>query len=60
VDFKQMGVGGIDSWGPTALMRYSLPYGAYAYAFRLRPLRPGDDPAALGRALRAEARRIVP
>lgn len=52
VDFKQMGVGGINSWGPTALMEYSLPYGPYAYTFRLRPLRPGDDAAVEGRTLR--------
>lgn len=40
VDYRQMGVGGIDSWGPTALPRYSLPYGAYDYRFTLRVLRP--------------------
>jgi len=40
VDFGQMGVGGIDSWGPTALPEYSLPYGRYEYRFRLRPVRP--------------------
>jgi beta-galactosidase len=60
VDFEQMGVGGIDSWGPTALMKYSLPYGAYSYAFKLRALRPGEDAATLGRALRGGERKIVP
>jgi beta-galactosidase len=39
VDLHQMGVGGIDSWGPTALEEYSLPYGAYDYRFRLIPVR---------------------
>ncbi len=34
-----MGVGGINSWGPTALEEYSLPYGAYDYRFRIKPLR---------------------
>ncbi|MGD8497207.1 MAG: glycoside hydrolase family 2 TIM barrel-domain containing protein, partial [Gemmatimonadales bacterium] len=42
VDGGQMGVGGIDSWGPTALPRYSLPYGEYEYQFTLRALRPRD------------------
>jgi beta-galactosidase len=52
VDFKQMGVAGIDSWGATALPRYTLPYGPYGYSFRLRPLRPGEEAAVEGRALR--------
>ncbi len=60
VDFKQMGVGGVDSWGTTALPRYSLPYGPHAYTFRLRPLRPGDDAPALGRALRARRPGLTP
>jgi hypothetical protein len=34
-----MGVGGITSWGPTALPKYSLPYERYNYRFILRPLR---------------------
>ena len=44
VDLMQMGVGGITSWGPTALPRYSLPYGAYRHRFILRPFSPGDGP----------------
>jgi beta-galactosidase len=43
VDDRQMGVGGINSWGPTALERYSLPYASYEYRFTLRALRPADD-----------------
>jgi len=47
VDFRQMGVGGITSWGPTALPEYSLPYENYRYRFILRPItgsenRPGE------------------
>jgi beta-galactosidase len=42
VDYRQMGVGGINSWGPTALERYSLPYQPYRYRFRLRPFGPSD------------------
>lgn len=42
IDFKQMGVGGINSWGPTALPDYSLPYRAYRYSFTLRPYSSSD------------------
>jgi len=44
VDLMQMGVGGITSWGPTALPRYSLPYGPYEYRFTLRPFTTEDGP----------------
>jgi len=44
VDLRQMGVGGINSWGPTALPEYSLPYGAYHYRFILRPLSSAAPP----------------
>ena len=44
VDLMQMGVGGITSWGPTALPLYSLPYGPYRYRFILRPFIPEDGP----------------
>jgi beta-galactosidase len=43
VDFLQMGVGGINSWGPTALPKYSLPYENYRYRFILRPITASDD-----------------
>jgi beta-galactosidase len=43
VDFLQMGVGGITSWGPTALPKYSLPYEDYSYQFILRPITAADD-----------------
>jgi len=43
VDFRQMGVGGITSWGPTALPEYSLPYENYSYRFILRPITASDD-----------------
>ncbi len=36
VDFRQMGVGGIDSWGPTALPEYSLPYGRVRVSVQAR------------------------
>jgi beta-galactosidase len=50
IDYRQMGVGGVTSWGPTGLPRYSLYYQEYSYAFRLRPFNRSDgDPAALAR-----------
>ncbi len=53
VDDRQMGVGGVNSWGPTALPEYSLPYGEYRYRFVLRGLAAGDDAVVVARALRA-------
>ena len=50
VDLRQMGVGGITSWGPTALPKYSLPYENYSYSFILRPVTGSDDrPGKLAR-----------
>jgi len=50
IDYKQMGVGGINSWGPTALPKYSLPYREYRYRFLLRGIARGDGtPDELGR-----------
>jgi beta-galactosidase len=46
IDYKQMGVGGITSWGPTGLPRYSLYYQEYAYSFQLRPFSVEDGPPA--------------
>jgi beta-galactosidase len=50
VDLRQMGVGGITSWGPTALPKYSLPYEDYRYSFILRPMAEDENnPAELAR-----------
>lgn len=35
-DLRQMGVGGIDSWGALPLDPYMLPYGEYTFEFILR------------------------
>ncbi len=43
VDFKQMGVGGDNSWGAKTHAIYSLPYRQYSYSFILRPLREGQN-----------------
>jgi beta-galactosidase len=40
LDYKQMGVGGDDSWGARTHPEYTLPAKAYSYRFRLRPYTP--------------------
>jgi beta-galactosidase len=37
IDYKQMGVGGDDSWGARTHPEYTLPAKPYSYSFRLRP-----------------------
>jgi beta-galactosidase len=50
LDWKQMGVGGDDSWGALAHEPYRLPAQAYQYRFRMRPyLITEQSPARLGR-----------
>jgi beta-galactosidase len=50
VDLRQMGVGGINSWGPTALPEYSVEYLEHRHEFRLRPFAPSDGgPETLAR-----------
>jgi len=63
VDQRQMGVGGTNSWGTTALDEYSIQYGELRYSFLMQPLKPGGAPAAeLARRLRASERRgpVIP
>jgi len=43
IDYKQMGVGGDDSWGARPHPKYSLPAQEYSYKFRLRPVTKKDD-----------------
>ncbi len=37
VDFKQMGVGGDDSWGAYPYPQYMLPFASYKYSFHWKP-----------------------
>lgn len=46
LDFRQMGVGGDNSWGALPHEPYQLPARPYAYRFRLRPISPADPPPA--------------
>jgi len=43
LDYKQMGVGGDDSWGARPHAEYSLPAQEYSYKFRLKPILKKDD-----------------
>ena len=50
LDYKQMGVGGDDSWGARPLDKYMLFPKGYVYKFRLRPIsKDEDNPMTLSR-----------
>lgn len=49
VDYRQMGLGGDDSWRSTAHPQHLIWPTRYQYGFVLKPLKPGEDPAALAR-----------
>lgn len=38
IDYKQMGVGGINSWGAMPLEKYHLPYKDYEFEFTITPI----------------------
>lgn len=38
IDYKQMGVGGDNSWGAKTYAEYMLPYSDYQYGFTLKPV----------------------
>lgn len=40
IDYKQRGVGGIDSWGTPPLFKYTLPWRDYRYGFYFKPVIP--------------------
>ena len=43
LDFKQMGVGGDNSWGAWPHEKYRLSAGKYSYSFRLSPITGNED-----------------
>jgi beta-galactosidase len=47
LDYKQMGVGGDDSWGARTHPEYTLPARPYSYKFRLKPYDSTMGPTAL-------------
>ncbi|MFV0267460.1 MAG: glycoside hydrolase family 2 TIM barrel-domain containing protein [Draconibacterium sp.] len=44
IDYRQMGVGGDNSWGAWTHDQYRLTAKEYSYSFRMTPLSKGDDP----------------
>jgi beta-galactosidase len=49
LDWRQMGLGGDDSWGALPLEKYRIKAAPMSYRFRLRPIGPGDSPMALSK-----------
>ena len=45
LDYKQMGVGGDDSWGARTHPEYTLPAKPYSYRFLIRPYTTKMGPA---------------
>lgn len=52
LDFKQMGVGGDDSWGARTHPEYLLKDKVYNYSFRLRFIHKDDDLNSIARTVR--------
>jgi len=44
LDYKQMGVGGDNSWGALVHNEYTLPAKEYSYKFRFRPFFLEEEP----------------
>ncbi|KOH43246.1 glycoside hydrolase family 2 TIM barrel-domain containing protein [Sunxiuqinia dokdonensis] len=44
IDYKQMGVGGDNSWGAWTHEQYRLTKRSYSYSFRMRPMTTGVNP----------------
>ncbi len=49
IDYRQMGVGGDDSWGAFTHPEYRLTEKEYSYSFRISPLSSGDDFSAMAK-----------
>ncbi|MFV0590792.1 MAG: glycoside hydrolase family 2 TIM barrel-domain containing protein [Draconibacterium sp.] len=49
VDYKQMGVGGDNSWGAWTHDQYRLTDKEYSYSFRMTPLSKEDDPLKIAK-----------
>jgi beta-galactosidase len=49
IDYKQMGVGGDNSWGARTHDEYRLLDNEYRYSFRMKPISSSDKPAELAR-----------
>jgi beta-galactosidase len=40
IDYKQMGLGSVNSWGEIPLKQYLMPYQNYNYQFKVTPIKP--------------------
>ena len=49
INFKQMGVGGDDSWGARTHPQYRLTDTKYEYSFYMKPLKSNDEPGWLAK-----------
>jgi len=49
LDYKQMGVGGDNSWGARTHKQYLLTDKEYSYSFRLKLVKKGDDLNSIAR-----------
>ena len=49
INYKQMGVGGDDSWGARTHEKYRLTGKAYSYSFRMKPITKNDNPGKLAK-----------
>jgi beta-galactosidase len=49
IDYKQMGVGGDNSWGATTHPEYRLTEKEYSYTFRMRAITAEDDAAEMAK-----------
>jgi beta-galactosidase len=49
LDWKQMGLGGDDSWGALPLEKYRIKAAPLAYRFRLRPVPASESPMGLSK-----------
>jgi beta-galactosidase len=49
LDWKQMGLGGDDSWGALPLEKYRIKAQPLSYRFRLRPITASESPMALSK-----------
>jgi len=53
IDYKQTGVGGIDSWGARPLSKYTLWADSYSYKFKISPIEAGYNPDAISKRIYA-------
>jgi beta-galactosidase len=55
LDYKQMGVGGDNSWGARTHPQYLITDKEYSYSFRLKLVKKGDDLNSIARSILAPA-----